>query len=357
MSQISGQVVFKFFRRLLKVMDKSAVIQASGYYYAAYKRRRRQSVEYGVPIPHGMALSVTANCNFSCPGCPSTVSDPHRRELNSTELEGLILQAKSLGLHLFLIIGGEPFTRDDLLDLIVREQDAFFIVFTNGSLLDEKIASTLGDCRNVLVLLSIEGFQEATDRWRGPGTFNMLMNKMALLSRHGVFFGFSSTVTTLNQEEVTSGRFASAMKDAGCRVGFYSSYMTVGDQAPCEYQLSADEGVVFRERLEARQKAGGMAFISENLENHCCLGGSEFLHISPYGDAEPCPAIHFSTHNVREHSLVDIIKSPVMRNMRQIAESLAGEKESCVCKSGDYSKLCTGVPQAAGQTGRTLSCE
>lgn len=348
MQLTSSQVVFKFFRRLLKVMDKRAAFHASRDYYAAFKRRRRQSVAHGVAIPHGMAVSITTKCNFSCPGCPATPVDPDRQELSPTELRSLIRQAKDLGLYLYLILGGEPFVREDLLDLIAREKDAFFIVFTNGSLLTESRISTISECRNVLLLLSIEGFQESTDRWRGPGTFNMLMNKMALLSRKGAFFGFSATVTTLNLEEVTSDCFVSAMKDAGCRVGYYSGYMAVDEKAPPEYQLSIDARKAFRTRLNTWAKTRDMAFLSEDLEKDCCLGGSEFLHISPYGDAEPCPAMHFSTHNVRRHGLVEIIRSPMMQNMRRIAQSVSGTEESCVCKSGDYTQLCTWSPQGPG---------
>jgi MoaA/NifB/PqqE/SkfB family radical SAM enzyme len=252
----------------------------------------------------------------------------------------LIREARDLGVYLFFILGGEPLLRDDMLDQIAEAKGAFFLVFTNGLLLDESKASAISHCKNVLLLLSLEGFRESTDRWRGPGVFDALMEKMALLSRQGVLFGYSATVTNLNHEEVSSERFVRAMREAGCRVAFHSGYIAVGEQAPREFQLTPQERQEFKGRVKELAQVCDVAFISENLDPDFCLGGSEFLHISPYGDAEPCPAIHFSTHNVRQHSLVEIVKSRLMQEMRNTAQSLSGSEEMCVCRSGEHRRLC-----------------
>lgn len=51
---------------------------------------------------------------------------------------------------------------------MAAEEDAFFMVFTNATLLDENIVAAISKCPNILAMLSLEGFRESTDHWRVP---------------------------------------------------------------------------------------------------------------------------------------------------------------------------------------------
>ncbi len=342
---LSPQQVFAdYFRAVLKVMPPSVAYALGWNYSVAEERRRAFSAASGVPIPQGLAVSVTTRCQLACPGCPSTAADPTRREMDPSELRSLIAEARAAGVFLFFMLGGEPLLRADLLDLMAEATDSFFFVYTNGLLLDEGLASAYSRYRHILLMLSIEGFREATDRWRGPGTYDALMDRMALLKRHAALFGYSATVTRLNYTEVTSDDFVGAMGEAGCRVAYYSGYMPVGEKAPRQFLLTRSERLRFGLRVQELKQRHDLAFINENLDTDHCMGGSEFIHISPYGDAEPCPAIHLATHNVRQHSLVEIMKGRLMERMRELAHSLSGTDENCVCRSGLYRQLRGGEP-------------
>jgi MoaA/NifB/PqqE/SkfB family radical SAM enzyme len=341
-----ADVIGGFFQSVLRRMNPLTAMSLGAGYFAAAERRRRQS---DVIVPQAIAISVTSRCNLSCPGCPVNPIDPDRRELSTEELRRFIRESKELGVYIYFILGGEPFTRADLLPLMAAEKDAFFMVFTNATLLDENIVAAISKCPNILPMLSLEGFRESTDRWRGAGTFDKVMNAMALLSQRGAFFGYSTTVTSLNREEISSEPFVRAMFAAGCRVAYHSGYVAVGEEAPRQYQLSVNDRRTLKEAVSKLAEKYNIAFISENLEE-ACIGGAEYLHISPYGDAEPCPAIHHSTHNVRQHTLVEIMESRIMREMRDAAESLAGAAEACVFRSGKFRRLC-------GQDGRPRDCQ
>ena len=43
-----------------------------------------------------------------------------------------------MGIHIFPIVGGEPFCRKEFLELAEEFSDCTFITFTNGSLITEK---------------------------------------------------------------------------------------------------------------------------------------------------------------------------------------------------------------------------
>lgn len=43
----------------------------------------------------------------------------------------------------------------------------------------------------------------------------------------------------------------------------------------------------------------------------CIAGGRSYLHINANGDADPCVFIHYSDSNIREKSLLDVMRSPL----------------------------------------------
>ncbi len=349
MSPSSSEAFEDYLRSALKVIRPDVAMGLARDYAAAERRRRAVSAAHGVPIPRSLAISVTTRCQLCCPGCPSTATNPARRELDSIELRRLIAEARTCGVYLFFFLGGEPLLRNDLIGIITEASDAFFSIYTNGLLVNESLAAALAQLRNVVIMLSIEGFRETTDRWRGPGTYDTVLDKMALLARHDALFGFSSTVTRLNYEEVISRPFVATMVDAGCRFAYYSSYMPVGENAHHELPLTRDERRKFGERIRKLETIFTLAIINENIDTDRCTGGAEYLHISPYGDAEPCPAIHLATHNVRQHSLVEIMNGRIMEDMRRIALSLSETGENCVVRCGldrqlaEHCPSCTAV--------------
>lgn len=43
----------------------------------------------------------------------------------------------------------------------------------------------------------------------------------------------------------------------------------------------------------------------------CIAGGRRYLHINAKGDAEPCVFVHYSNANIRECTLLEVLKSPI----------------------------------------------
>ncbi len=43
----------------------------------------------------------------------------------------------------------------------------------------------------------------------------------------------------------------------------------------------------------------------------CIAGGRRYFHVTASGAVEPCAFVHFSTHNINEHSLEEILRSPL----------------------------------------------
>ncbi len=55
-------------------------------------------------------------------------------------IESLVSSAAECGVFLFVITGGEPFMRPELMDIYRKNHSGLFLVITNGTLMDEYIA-------------------------------------------------------------------------------------------------------------------------------------------------------------------------------------------------------------------------
>lgn len=153
-------------------------------------------------VPPRMLLQwhVTERCNGRCAHCYQ--EDEPRPELPFAALLDILRQYRE-----FLavcdrrrapgrtrghvtITGGEPFVREDLLDLLdvlATYRDAFGLaILTNGTLIDDRLARYLRNLRPRYVQVSLEGRAENHDRVRGPGNFERVCTGIRRLVRRGV---------------------------------------------------------------------------------------------------------------------------------------------------------------------------
>lgn len=94
-----------------------------------------------------MGWNVTRACNFRCQLC---YSDSGRRapdELTTAEAKDMILQARDMGVTRFIISGGEPFSRPDMIELLayMANHGIDALVATNGTLLTRDMVAQLRD--------------------------------------------------------------------------------------------------------------------------------------------------------------------------------------------------------------------
>ena len=104
--------------------------------------------KYGVKPPALLAISITKQCNLKCLGCYADSSQIIREKLPFEIISRIIKEQKQLwGSHFTVITGGEPFLYQDngriILDLAAEHPDTFFLVYTNGTLINEETARKL----------------------------------------------------------------------------------------------------------------------------------------------------------------------------------------------------------------------
>ncbi|MEI6100619.1 MAG: hypothetical protein WCP73_02165 [Eubacteriales bacterium] len=139
-------------------------------------------------------------------------------------------------------------------------------------------------------------------------------------ARH-VFFCASVTVTKENMLYVTGKTFMGSLTGHGVKLVFYVEYVPV-DEATRSLALGDEDRAMLDAQLEGLRKDNkNMIFISfpgdEKMTGGCLAAGRGFFHISPTGDAEPCPFSPYSDLNLKDCTLLQALDSPLFRELNR----------------------------------------
>jgi MoaA/NifB/PqqE/SkfB family radical SAM enzyme len=296
-------------------------------------RRRAREARAGLTVPPITIFSITNRCNLRCKGCyAQAIRGDAPDALSSERMRSIVSEADELGISFFVIAGGEPLTRPEIVDIARDFPHIVFLLVTNGLLLTPDLIARLSVLRNVVPVLSIEGNQSETDERRGRGVHERLQDKMQELKRAGIFFSLSFTVTRTNFDTVTDPDFLQRAVDAGCRLFLHLEYTPI--------RAGTDEWVITDEQREAMKGLVGdlrarlpAVFIAvpwdEEEQGGCLASGRGFIHISASGDLEPCPFAPYSDTNVLNVPLKQALRSRFLSLMRENHDLFAETEGGC----------------------------
>jgi MoaA/NifB/PqqE/SkfB family radical SAM enzyme len=300
-------------------LDKFARNLIVNEFIAAAPQREEFHTRFGFDPPFFIVLSPTMRCNLACYGCYAGEYE-RGRELDGELIHRVLREAQEMGVYFVTVSGGEPFLRPDLLDIFAARRDQYFQVYTNGMLIDRKMAKTLARLGNILPAISVEGWEKETDARRGPGAFRKILETMSFLREEGVLFGFSATATRKNSEVIISDEFVDFWARQGCFIGWFFNYVPIGKSPDMNLMPTPQQRIHRRRRLmELRPRVPLILadFWNDGPLVGGCIAGDRYLHINNRGDVEPCVFIHFSVDNIREKSLGEILNSEFFHAFRR----------------------------------------
>ncbi|WP_338833856.1 PqqA peptide cyclase [Moorella humiferrea] len=279
-------------------------------------RQQQVEKETGIHIPNFFLLDPTSDCNLRCHGCWAG-EYAHHDSLELDLVDRLCREAKEVGIYWMAMSGGEPFRWPHLFELAERHPDMAFMLYTNGTLIDEAVADRLVEVGNITPAISLEGWRERTDARRGRGVFDRVMKAMEILRDRGLVFGVSLTITRENVEEVTSDAFIDFLMEKGVVYGWSFHYVPVGREPKPELMITPEQRAYLVERVAYIRNHKGLQLADfwndGELTLGCIAGGRRYFHITASGDVEPCAFIHFSLDNIKNKSLMEVLKSPLFR--------------------------------------------
>jgi len=281
-------------------------------------KRRKLVDSTGRRAPTTILMSPTMRCNLSCEGCYAAEYSPDK-DLGRRLMQKIVDEGNDMGVYLFTLLGGEPFMWDELLDFARENKDAYFQIFTNGTLLDHDTIDELAAIGNIAPMLSLEGSPELTDHRRGKGVHDQVMDIMDHLGEAGVLFGYSCTVTRDNWKAIVSDEFVDPLVAKGAMLAWHFLYMPVGRDPDVSMMLTAEERNDFRveiQRIRASKPLFPVDFWGDAPYVNGCIAGRHYVHINSAGWVEPCIFTHFATDNIRDASLLEAFNSDFFREIR-----------------------------------------
>lgn len=281
-----------------------------------WKQQEKCRKKYGCNIPWAILLDPTSTCNLRCTGCWAAEYGS-RLNLSFEEIDGIIRQGKELGTYLYIYTGGEPLVRKiDLLDICKKHTDCVFLCFTNGTLIDEAFADELLRVKNFIPALSLEGFEADTDGRRGKGVYQKVLEAAHILKRKHLPFGISACYTGANYDSITSEDFYDSLIEMGAYFIWYFHYMPVGNDAAPELLPTPEQRETVLRRIRSYRSSKPLfAMDFQNDAEYvggCIAGGRQYLHINANGDVDPCVFVHYSDSNIREKTLLEALRSPLL---------------------------------------------
>jgi MoaA/NifB/PqqE/SkfB family radical SAM enzyme len=282
-------------------------------------QRKDFALQTGFYPPRAILISPTMRCNLNCYGCYA--GDYSKEgELESGEIDRIIDEAEEMGIHLVVVLGGEPFLRQDLFDICQRHSQMLFHVFTHGGFLNEATVGKIADLGNVSPAISLEGYEEETDRRRGKGHFQNVMRGMALLKEAKVLFASSLTQTRENTDLLLSEEFIDFLVEKGVILAWYFMCLPVGRNPDIRWMPTPQQRDQLRQALVRFRATKPILFVDfwndGTMTNGCMAGGRMYCHINARGDVEPCVFCHFATDNIKGKSLLEVLDSPFFREIR-----------------------------------------
>ncbi len=269
--------------------------------------------ERGENFPAFQFISVTDDCNLACQGCWVTKGEKSTT-LDLAALNKIITDSKKHGSYFFGILGGEPLMYNELMNLFRAHPDCYFQLFTNGTLLNEKVAAELKQLANVTPLISLEGNELVADIRRGSNrVFHRTIKAIETATSSGLITGVAISVCKSNIYMALSDEFIELLHSRGVIYVWYYIYRPTGENPHFELALSPEEILQLRHFLvEGRTKYPIVmidSYWGANGEPFCPAAEGLSHHINPAGNIEPCPVIQFSCDNIQNGDLKEVYEN------------------------------------------------
>lgn len=308
-------------------------LKIGGRLLLAKRRKGKKQKFIKGNIPAVIAISPTMRCNYNCTGCYSRnrTSD---NELSTQELDNLFTEAEEFGILSIVVTGGEPYLRDDTIELMEKHKKLLFVPITNGSKITAQLAKRISKSGNIIQLVSIEGVKKHTDNRRKEGAHEKAIRAMKLLRDAGACFGFAVTNTSENSGTLGTDIFIDNMIELGCTLGYFTEYVPCGPYPNKNWVLNKKKREAFRKKVLDFRKRKPIVLVQfpqdeYGEENRCTAAGIQSLHINSVGGIEPCPFINISLENIRDGGLKTALESPFLKAIRERENLLKRKKLAC----------------------------
>lgn len=301
-------------------------------------RNYLMSQAYYTRTPLECKIELTYRCNLSCKYC--NMINSKSDELSTEELKDIVDELKHLGVIKLSLTGGEIFLRKDIFEIIDYCANKGFLVIlqSNGILINEEIIEFLKKYKNILLKISFHSINSTKfDNFtQVSNSYNILIEKLALLNNSGIKFTLIFNVTSDNESDYDK------------TINFFDennySYVLNNDIYPSISSINKHNLGFFSNtdtlakivQKECKDKDKTYYTLKE------CDAARVRLRIEPNGNVVPCGLIRLVLGNIKTNKLKDIWGGIIAEDF--VGSDVFKNREECVnCSFLDVCSKCNAM--------------
>ena len=310
-------------------------------------------------LPADGVIETTYRCNLRCVHCyvnePAGARAIQDQELSLERLKHLVDEIAEAGTLHLLLTGGEVLLRPDFPELYVYavQKGILVTVFTNGTLITEKIADLLDEYRPQGVEVSLYGMtRETYERVTAiPGSYDKCIEGINRLVARKLPLTLKTMALTWNMHEVSAMEaYAGSL---GLRFRFDSLLnprVDCGANRNPELQMTAEQVLALDFENPARMEefkkfcaefVPAPDVVIEREQVYTCGAGATSYTVDPYGKLQMC--------QLSRRSYFDLNKGSFAEGWNDFFPMLRARKwqTNSVCRTCNLASLCGSCPGAA----------
>jgi|GEM_PF-311967 len=309
-----------------------------------------------------IVVAITGKCNFKCSFCYSNSNESTVEEIPLEKLKEIFDEAKSLGVQIVAISGGEPFLHRDFFEILAYAKKCVRVVMvsTNGFFINEEVAKKLKDLKIDNVQLSLEGEKDINDSLRGvKGAYIKAIQALIYLKQNNIDVTLTPTIQKNNYNNIyhvwelakkyKADMSIKRMVEVG-RAGHLDNISSKQYKALYEFgNRENNSGQNDPSKIFIHCDPLRVLFKDPRSINFTrfsgCIAGKALLYIKYNGDVYPCSKLPIRCGNIYKNNLEFIFKnSPAIKKVTA-RSALKGKCGECVynlvcggCRASAYSK-------------------
>lgn len=305
-------------------------------------------------------FELTLRCNLKCKHCYISAGIPSEGEITLKEIENVLnnlkeFHKKDMRGKRIVLTGGEPFIREDLLEIIelITKHGFQILINSNGLMINDQHIKSLKKYHNLQICISLDGLKESHENLRGIGTFEKTIEIIKKLSDSGINTSINMLCHKKNFNELEDlFKLTKDLKLHGINpvpVVLMGRAKEFGIEPVPEKEFYRGIFNIFQKNQEYIKLMRRTSFINlvaglaVNVKSHYCGTGSRGTFFISYdGKVYPCPNMRFANYllgDIKKRSLLEIIKeNPIIKKLSNLSVNTMNDQ----CKNCDVKYFCGG---------------
>jgi radical SAM protein with 4Fe4S-binding SPASM domain len=282
---------------------------------------------------------LTYRCNETCSHCYLDVFKPNAQvagELSLEQGQRFLDEAAAMGALTITFSGGEALVHRDFFALAgyARRKRFAVRIFSNGILINERLADRIAQLRPTCVEMSLYGAEAEThDLITGRRrSWELTTRAFGLLKERGVHTMMKTPLMHENVYQVQRLRELAGSLGAIFRYDTALTPKDNGDHAPLRHEMLAED-LAWLLRQEIPADSEPPTPIGESARS--CSIGMHSLVMDPYGNIYPCVQTRIPAGNVLDRPLAEVWQAAIFAETSKLSFS-----ELPICRTCELNLIC-----------------